>query len=156
LKIDGIAGESQDSKHSNEIQLLSFTFGSMQPSSVGQGGGLGTGRVQVQDLSFTKYVDAATPLLYQFCWNGKHIPKAVLNVRKAGASPLDYFTITISDLIVSSVTSTGNSDGTTNLPTESASLSFTTVEVVYQTQKKDGSLSGSTQSGYNISTGVTS
>ena len=39
LKLDGIKGESLDSKHKDEIDLLSFSWGMAQPGSFGQGGG---------------------------------------------------------------------------------------------------------------------
>jgi len=53
LKIDGIEGESTDSKHKNEIELQSFSWGATQPGSAGHGGGAGVGKVQVHDFSFS-------------------------------------------------------------------------------------------------------
>src|SRR5437773_201079 len=90
LKIDGIKGESQDDKHSGEIQLLSYTFGADQPASSKSGGGGGTGKVNMHDLAITKQVDNASPLLYKACWTGKHIASAVLSIRKAGGTQQDY------------------------------------------------------------------
>lgn len=61
------------------------------------GGGQGAGKVNVQDMSFTKYVDKSSPDLLLNCCNGKHIDKAVLVVRRAGEQPLEYLTITMQD-----------------------------------------------------------
>ena len=47
LKLDGIDGESQDSKHKGEFQLLNFTFGATQAHArdfVGGGHGAGKAR----------------------------------------------------------------------------------------------------------------
>jgi hypothetical protein len=38
LRIDGVEGESQDAKHRNEIQVLSFDFGESQAGTFAFGG----------------------------------------------------------------------------------------------------------------------
>ena len=43
LKIDGIPGESMDTKHKDEIQVLSFSFGESQSGTMAFGGGGGSG-----------------------------------------------------------------------------------------------------------------
>ena len=110
LKIKGIDGESSDDKHKKEIDVLSWSWGTSQSGNAHMGGGAGAGKVNVQDLSFTKYIDSASHALILHCSNGKHIKEATLVVRKAGESPLEYIKITLSDLIVSSI-STGGSGG---------------------------------------------
>src|SRR4051812_17930800 len=50
LKIEGIDGESKDSKHSSEITLQSYSMGATQPGSANLNSGLGSGKVQMQDL----------------------------------------------------------------------------------------------------------
>ena len=70
------------------------------------------------------------------CANGKHFGEALLTVRKAGEKPLEYLKITLTDLIVTSVT-TGGSGGEDRL-TENVSLNFAIVKIDYKTQKEDG------------------
>jgi type VI secretion system secreted protein Hcp len=152
LKVDGIKGESQDDKHKGEIQLISYKFGADQPASSKVGGGGGVGKVNMRDLAVKKEVDAASPLLYKACWTGKHIPSAVLSVRKAGGSQQDYCIVTLKDLLVSSVENTGHANGGDNLPTEEVSLNFAEIKVEYKEQKADGSLGGSVMAGYNVKT----
>ena len=53
LKIDGIKGESTDSKHKDEIEIESFSWGATQPGSFASGGGGGAGKVSFQDIHFT-------------------------------------------------------------------------------------------------------
>ena len=65
IKIDGIKGESADDKHKEEIDVLSWSWGMSQSGSAHMGGGAGAGKVNVNDLSFTKYIDVASPDLYR-------------------------------------------------------------------------------------------
>jgi type VI secretion system secreted protein Hcp len=88
-------------------------------------------------MSITKYVDNASPKLQLFCCNGKHLDEAVLVVRKAGGKALEYIKVTMTDVIVTSI-STGGSGGEDRL-TENVSLNFATVKFGYTPQKEDGS-----------------
>jgi len=151
LKIDGIEGESQDSKHGKEIELLSFSFGADQPASSATGGGAGTGKVNMHDLTVLKNVDKSTPKLLVACSTGQHIKSAALTTRKAGTDPQDYLIVTMSDVVVSSVHVSGqpHSDG---LPNEQISLNFTKINVEYKEQGADGTLKGTVQGGYDVKT----
>src|ERR1700692_4311219 len=84
IKIDTVDGEAQDSKHKKEIDVLSWSWGMSNAGACHAGGGAGAGKANVQDLSFTKWVDSATPKLALACCAGKHFKDAVLVVRKAG------------------------------------------------------------------------
>jgi type VI secretion system secreted protein Hcp len=137
IKIEGIPGEARDSVHTAEIDVLAWSWGLSQSGTTHAGSGGGAGKVNVQDLSFTKWVDKASPLLMLFCSNGKHVPTATLVVRKAGETPVEYITIKMIDVIVTSV-STGGSGGEDRL-TENVSLNFATVNFDYIEQKADGS-----------------
>lgn len=140
IKIDGIKGESKLKDHVDEIDVLAWSWGLSQSGTFHAGGGGGAGKVNVQDLSFTKWVDKSSPELMLACSNGKHIPKAVLSIRKAGEKPLDYVVITIEKLLVSSV-STGGSGGEDRL-TENVTVNFTKVKVEYQEQDEKGGPKG--------------
>ncbi len=77
LKLDGVEGESQDSKHKNETELLSWSLGATNSGSFALGAGGGTGKVNISDAHFTKYIDKSSPNLMAACATGQHIPKAV-------------------------------------------------------------------------------
>lgn len=64
IKIEGIDGESQDEAHAGEIDVLSWQWGAVNKGSAALGGGLGSGKVEVQDLHFTHFIDKASPLLF--------------------------------------------------------------------------------------------
>lgn len=140
LKINGIDGESKDAGHTGQIDILAWSWGLSQSGSFHVGGGGGAGKVNVQDLSVTKYVDKASPNLMLFCSNGTHIDEAILYVRKAGKDPLEYMVITMKKLMITSV-STGGSGGEDRL-TENITINFAHVNYDYQPQKDDGSKDG--------------
>jgi type VI secretion system secreted protein Hcp len=142
IKIEGVKGESKDKDHKDEIDVLAWSWGLSQSGSFHVGGGGGAGKVNVQDLSFTKYVDKASPVLTKMCCQGEHIDEAVLTVRKAGKKPLEYVTIIMNKVMVTSV-SHGGSGGDERL-TENVTLNFALVTYKYQPQKDDGSADGGT------------
>lgn len=137
LKCAELPGEAVDSVYKGSIDVLAWSWGMSQSGTTHAGPGGGAGKVNVQDISLTKYVDKASAKLQLFCCNGKHIPTALLVVRKAGTNPLEYIKITMSDILISSV-STGGSGGEDRL-TENVSLNFATVKFEYTPQKQDGS-----------------
>jgi type VI secretion system secreted protein Hcp len=136
LKLDAIAGESIDKTHKGEIQILAFSFGATQSGSTHMGGGGGSGKVNVQDISVTKYVDVSSPAIMNAICVGKHFPEVTLYVRKAGEKPLEYLTIDMKEVFVTSV-STGGSGGEDRL-TENVTLNFAKIDVAYSPQKADG------------------
>jgi type VI secretion system secreted protein Hcp len=149
LKLDGIEGESEDSKHKNEIQVETFSWGVSNATSFSQGGGGGVGKSQHQDVHFTKKMDKSSPKLFLACSVGEHIPKAVFTFRKAGKEQQEYHKLTLSDVIVSSYSGQDHSAGS-DLAHESISLAFAKIEKEYKPQKSDGTLGGGIQAGWNI------
>lgn len=129
FKIKGIDGESQDKKHKNTIDVLAWSFGASNSGTTHMGGGSGAGKANFQDISFTKYIDKSSPVLMQHCANGKHISEATLICRKAGEKPLEYLTVDIKDIIVTSV-SLGGSGGEDRL-TENVTLNFGSFKYKY-------------------------
>ena len=148
IKIGELKGESRDKVHKDEIDVLAWSWGISNSGSAQQGGGAGAGKCNVQDLSFTKYLDKASPDLMLACCNGKHFPKATLTVRKAGENPLEYLLITVEELIVTSV-STGGSGGEDRL-TENVTLNFARVKVNYKEQTPTGGVGDKPEMGWNV------
>ena len=137
MKLDGIEGESNDKTHPKEIDVLAWSWGGSNSGSAHVGGGAGSGKANVQDLSFTKYVDASSHALFLNCFTGEHIAEAKLVVRKAGGKgPIEYIKITMNEVLVTSI-STGGSGGEDRL-TENVSLNFAKVKFEYTPQKPNG------------------
>ena len=148
LKLEGVDGESKDDSHKKEIDVLAWSWGASQSGTGHVGGGSGAGKVSVQDLSVTKYVDSSSHLLLLDCCNGQHIKKGTLVVRKAGATPLEYIKLTMEDIIVSGIHS-GGSGGEDRL-TETITLNFSKFKYEYTPQKSDGSGDGTKETGWDI------
>jgi type VI secretion system secreted protein Hcp len=148
IKIGALEGEARDKTHAKKIDVLAWSWGASNSGSAHVGGGAGAGKVNVQDLSFTKYIDKSSPDLLLACCNGKHFPDAKLIVRKAGENPLEYLIITLGDVLVTSV-STGGSGGEDRL-TENVTLNFAKVEVNYTEQTPTGAAGAKPQMGWNI------
>jgi type VI secretion system secreted protein Hcp len=137
LKLGDLKGESHDKAHKDEIDVLAWSWGVSQSGTMHAGAGGGAGKVNVQDLSFTKWVDNTSPDLLLACCNGKHFPSAKLVVRKAGGTaPLEYIIIQLEEILVTSV-STGGSGGEDRL-TENVTLNFARAKWEYTPQDAKG------------------
>jgi type VI secretion system secreted protein Hcp len=147
LQIDGISGESQDSRHKDAIEISSFSWGASNSSTAGAGGGGGSGKVNMQDFHFTMRVSKASPQLFLAVAKGKHIANAVLFVRKTGGEQQEYLKWTLSDVMVSSY-QTGGMNG--DVPIDQVSLNFAKIQVEYKPQMADGSLGQPVTAGWDL------
>ena len=148
LKVEGIDGESQDSTHKGEIDVLAWSWGMSQSGTLHDGSTGGAGKASFQDISLTKYIDKSSVPMMQLVATGKHINQATLIVRKAGETALEYIKITMTDLIVTSA-STGGSGGESRL-TENISLNFAEFCAEYVEQKADGSAGATSKFCFDI------
>ncbi|CAN5680749.1 type VI secretion system receptor/chaperone Hcp [soil metagenome] len=140
MKITNIDGESIDHKHAKSIDVLAWGWGMSNSGDAHRGKGNGAGKVSVQDLNFTKYIDKASTTLLKGCAVGDHYDEALLTVRKAGATPLEYLTIKMKTVLITSIT-TGGSGGEDRL-IENVSLNFASYSVMYQAQDVKGAKDG--------------
>jgi type VI secretion system secreted protein Hcp len=146
LKIDGIDGESRDDKHKNEIEIESYSMGVANSGS--GGGNTGSGNALVQDIQLAMVVNKASPNLFLACCTGKHFANAWLYVRKAGENPLEYETIKLTDVFVSSFAKTTDKAGP--MATDSVSLNFAKIEYTYKPQNADGSAAAGVTKTYDV------
>ncbi|ALL64813.1 putative protein ImpD [Paraburkholderia caribensis MBA4] len=142
LKLDGITGESQDGLHPGEIEVLNWSWKMSQQSSMMSGSGGGAAKANVEDLIVFHQVDRASPNLMSFCLTGRHIPKAVLTMRKAGGVPVDFLKITMSDVIIAGVEMSPNY--------EQIRLSFARVRQEYMVQAATGGSGGAVTATFDI------
>jgi type VI secretion system secreted protein Hcp len=147
-----LKGESQIKGSEGQIDILSWSWGMTQSGSAHIGGGAGTGKVSVRDVTLVKHVDSSSPNLVKQCCNGKHFDKATLSIFKAGESggkkPLAYYTLKMKDGLISSVT-TGEMDGGGRM-VETIGLNFAAFEIEYDPQQAGGSGSGKIPAKWNI------
>ncbi len=148
IKIKGIEGESLDAAHQGEIEVLYWRWAVSQPANMHAGSGGGAGKSRVEDLIFDHRFDKASTNLLQYCLSGKHIPEAILTVRKAGGSPLEYLRITLQEIIISKVKS--HEYQSMRMPRERIGLSFSRVKMEYVLQNAEGGPAGTMAMGYDI------
>jgi type VI secretion system secreted protein Hcp len=149
LKINGIEGESQDSDHKNEIEVLAFNWKAFQESTMHAGSGGGAGKATVEDLEFDHYVDRSSPNLMEYCLTGKHVQEAKLTVRKAGGNPLEYLKFTFSDVIITAIQPFGSNSDEMRVK-ERVRLSFSKIKQEYAVQNAQGGSGGAVTAGYDI------
>ena len=155
LLIEGIKGESSDTKHKETIEIESFSWGVSNPGSAthGAGGGGGAGKVSFQDFHFTTRVSRASPKLFLACASGEHIKEAKLFCRKAGGDQQDFYTVTMSDLLVSSFQQGGESSSDA-LPLEEISINYSKIQLEYRPQRADGSTDAPVRGGWDLGKNV--
>lgn len=137
LKIDTITGESK--RGDGMIDIESFSWGVSNSGSMHSQGGGGAGKASFSDISFSKHVDKSSPALALASATGKHIPKAVLTLRKAGGDQKDYYIVTLEDVLVSSYQASG-SGGMDVLPMDSFALNFAKIKWEYKVQDGKGAM----------------
>jgi type VI secretion system secreted protein Hcp len=152
LKLDDVPGESADKVHGKEIDVLAWSWGMSNSGTAHVGGGAGAGKVNVQDLSFSKYVDRSSPILMLKCCEGQHFEKALLTVRKAGGKPLEYIKIKMQTVVITGITTGGS--GAEDRLTENVTLNFAKLSLDYVPQKADGTGDTAIPFGWDIAANI--
>ncbi|HEY3158603.1 MAG TPA: type VI secretion system tube protein Hcp [Vicinamibacterales bacterium] len=148
-KIGDIKGESQDDKHKEEIELLSWSWGVNQTGTASHGSGAGAGKASFSDFSFSHYVDKASPNLMKACATGEHIKEATITQRKAGKGQQEYLIIKMNDILITNVAPAG-ANGDSGLVLEQVALQASKVDLEYKPQKADGSLDAGLHFKYDV------
>jgi len=142
---DGIEGESSDSNHKSEIQLMSWSWGASQVSSVGGTGGSGAGKADLSDFSIMTYFDKATPKFFKSIGLGTHIKTGTMSAIKSGADGKPYLKVDFKELFVSSLQMSGSSE----IPTVSLSFTYNEIKIDYSVQDENGNLKSTGPVTYN-------
>ena len=135
LKVDSVQGDSVDRAHPQEIDILSWSWGATNSATTQIGGG-GAGKAKINDLTITKIMDSSSPQLLGALATGKHLKSVVLTVRNQGPRPVDYFTLTLNDVLVDAY-STGTSNQE-NRVTENFTFNFASFAFSFLPLKADG------------------
>lgn len=152
LKIDDIKGESADKTHGGEIDVLTWSWGMTQSGTSHSGTGAGAGKVDIHDITISKFIDLSSPNLIKACCNGKPYGQALLTVRKAGSQPLEYIKLKLINVIIAAVSTTGS--GSDDRQTESVTLNFAKYEYTYTPQTDKGAAGAAITVAWNIPANV--
>lgn len=147
LKIDGtrqgaIKGESRDAGHTDEIDVLGWSWG-MEGNTVH---GQATSKTTVRELKVYKQVDRATTALLAALRNNEVLKEVVLTVRKAGGDkPVEYYKIVMAKARITSVQQQSSAAGEQAELMEELGIAFSKCTVEYKPQGADGSYRGGMQ-----------
>lgn len=142
LFLEGIDGESTAKIEnpplpSKAFEILSWSFGASNPSTVGSGrGGLSAGKVSVSTFNVMKKTENASPQLFLNNCTGQHIAKGSIIMRKAtgkDGKQQTFLQYDFTEVMVDSIQWSGHSGGD-DTPMESISFAFATVSVINYVQ----------------------
>jgi type VI secretion system secreted protein Hcp len=146
LKLDAIKGESLDSNHKDEIQIMSWSWGASQVTAIASGGGAGAGKANLSDLHIVKSYDVSSVPLYKALLLGTHIKTAVLTACKAGGDGKPFIQVSMDEVFVTSIQASGSSE----IPTESVSFSYNKIKIEYSKQNAQGVLAVAGSTTYDL------
>lgn len=153
MKIANVPGESTDGKHTEWIEIMSFSHGMSQPASAqtSRQGGITTGRVDMQDFSVVKALDKASAKLALACCKGDHFATVQVELCKNTGKKEKYMEFKLSDVIVASVRPAGTSHGGEEVPLEEIAFRFGKIEWNYTAlDSKSGQPKGNVAAGWDL------
>ena len=139
LKLDAIQGDSDDSKHRNEVSVDSYAW---SETRAGTKQGLG-------GFTVTMPVSRASAKMFLYGASGTHITRIVLSVRKNGSQ--DFLKWTLTDAQVAAFQTVGNTHGDGVM--DQVTFSFGKLEVEYHQLLPDGTLGPASTAGWDLRTG---
>ena len=152
IEIDGIKGETTAAQGKDKIEVLSWSHGVSMPLTSGASNtARAHGRSVHQDFTFTKYIDITTPTLNLKCTGGDDIKKVELTVfqaDKADGPDVQYYTITMEDVILTSVSIGGGGDR----PIETVTFNYRKIKWSYAKQgnPSPGGNKGKAEAGWSL------
>ena len=146
LKLDTVEGESKATGHTKEIQVLSWSWGASNTSTVAGSGGSGAGRTDMSDLNIMMEFDKSVTHLMQGLTKGTHFKTGVLAAVKSGSGNKDYLIMSLEEIFITSLQLSASSE----VPTVSMSLTYKKVKLEYKMQDAEGVLTTAGTASYDL------
>lgn len=125
LAIDGVKGDSRVKGYEGQIPVLAWSWG-LSYSGTAQS----EGKVNVQDLNWTQYLDGSFVPLFDLLASGDKISTATLSAVRAGVGGYNYFQAVFKTNVLTSM-ATGGSGGEDQF-TANFSLNFSEITLRYR------------------------
>ena len=138
LKLDGVTGDSADTKHRNEVQVDSYAWTQSRTATAG--------RPTMDGFRVTMPASKAPPRLFLFNAGALKISRAVLTVRIAGTDQ-DFLKWTFTDALPVAFQTVGNTHGDGLM--DQVIFSPAKVEVDYTQPMPDGTLGQTVHAGWD-------
>ena len=150
IKFDGVDGESQDRDHRDWIELSSFSQGQYLPPSSAPSGGAARTAAIFEEFALKKTLDKASPKLAEAVCTGKVFPKVDIHVARtlSDGTQVTYYTYELKNVIVTSYHVGGSTQDA--VPTESLSLNFEEIKVIYTKFDAAGRAESTAQYGWDL------
>ncbi|PYS51605.1 MAG: type VI secretion system tube protein Hcp [Acidobacteria bacterium] len=129
-----VTGESSLSDYAGKMELLSFSHGvAMQITGDLSNTERTSGKPNHQDMTVTKYLDAASPVLAQSCCQGKGFPQVDIVIgRNDSGKVIELMRYTMKNVLISSI-SIGGGGG--DKPVETVTLNYNDIAWKFTSQK---------------------
>ena len=141
LEIDGVEGESQDAKLFKSVEIEAFSWGASS----------GEKKVALQDLSVSKFVDLASPQLFQRLVQGTTIPSVELIGLTSGEVQTVFLRYCLQNVRVSSQSQSGNRGG--DSARENVTFAYGSFTQQYTRLDAKGGAADTVFAGWNTTTG---
>jgi type VI secretion system secreted protein Hcp len=132
-----IKGESSVAGHEDDIECLGFDWGVASASAIGST--QATARRQFTRLVVYKGLDSASVSLVSALATNDEVKEAILTLRKAGGSALDYYSITLAGARIVDISLDVSANGN---PVEKVAIAYTTIDIQYKKQQSTGGNAG--------------
>ncbi len=157
LELTGITGGSQAGAGGKSVlDIMSWGWGASNPTTRNTAKGLSSGTPTISELSFTKIVCKASPIVMQYLANGKHFATGTLTMSKTTGekTPQVFYTVELDKVFITHYSS--GADASTVDTTESFTVAYEKINVKYKPQNTDtGALEAEVLFGYDTKTMTT-
>ena len=146
-----VQGESSLKDYERKMELLSFSHGvAMQITGDLSNTERTSGKPNHQDMTVTKYLDAASPVLNQACCEGKTFPQVDIVIgRNADGKVSELMKYTMKNVLISSM-SVGGGGG--DKPVETVTLNYNAIAWKFTSQKDSIGQNGVVNGSWNLAT----
>ena len=146
-----VTGESSLTDYVGKMELLSFSHGvAMQITGDISNTERTSGKPNHQDMTVTKYLDAASPVLAQGCCQGTGYPQVDIIIgRNDSGKVIELMRYTMKNVLVSSI-SVGGGGG--DKPVETVTLNYNDIAWKFTSQKSTIGQNGVVNGTWNLAT----
>ena len=149
LQLDQIPGDSVDDAHPDWIDVMSFSWGASNSSSV-SGSGWSASKPSITAISLMSEVGSASPLLFLRTMNGKHVATGVLQGMTTGETRRKFLEIEMKDVAVTGYQSSANEGGGPTI--DSFTLAFAIIKYSIFLQSDTGGVVETISATWNVRT----
>ncbi|MBB5190654.1 type VI secretion system secreted protein Hcp [Silvimonas terrae] len=147
-----IKGDCKIEGYADKIEIMSYSHNvAMQVTNDVSNTERTSGKPHIGEFTLTKFVDASTPTLNEYCCAGKNIVTAIITVGRNAADQdgkiLPFITYTLTNVILSNISVSGGAGGK---PVETLSLNFTKIKWDLTSQKDDGTKEGAAATQWDL------